>query len=129
MILFFDKNIGTSIPKGLAMMKPPFQVEYHQKYFAMNLEDDKWLPIVGTKQWTVIGHDKSFIDNQSELDAIKKYKIGCFCLWGANITKWEKLRIFFKSYDHIAAAEASTNRPFVYLIKKNGGLKAKKLPK
>jgi hypothetical protein len=128
MILFFDKNTGTAMPKALEMMKPPFEVEYHQKYFAMDAPDDQWLPVVGMKQWTVIGHDKSFIDNQSELEAIKKYEIGCFFLWGANITKWEKLRIFFKAFDRIIAAESSTKKPFVYLIKKNGGLKAKKLP-
>lgn len=128
MILFFDKNTGTSVPKALAKLKPPFQVEYHQKYFAMDCPDDIWLPDVGTKNWTVVGHDRNFHENQSELDAIKKYKIGCFYLWGANASKWEKARLLFKAFDQIVAMDKSTNRPFVFSVKKNGHLKRVKLP-
>lgn len=129
MILFFDKNFGTSVPKALALLKPPFQIEYHQKHFAQDLEDDKWLPVVGMNNWIVIGHDKSYPENQSELDAIKRYNIGCFCLWGAQSRKWEKAKVFFKAYQQIAETGASTPRPFVYSVKKNGNLKRIKLPK
>jgi len=128
MILFFDKNIGTAIPKALEKLKPPFQVEYHQKYFPMDLDDDKWLPEVGSKNWTVIGHDRSFHENQSELDAINKYSIGCFCLWGAKAKRWEKTKLFFRAYDRIAIAESATTRPFIFSVKKNGNLKRIKLP-
>ena len=128
MILFFDKNTGTSLPKALTMVKPPFQVEWHEKYFKMDEPDDSWLPDVGKKNWTVIGHDRNFHENQSELDAIKKYKIGCFYLWGAEATKWEKMRVFLRAFDQIAAMDKSTPRPFIFSVKKRGNLKRIKLP-
>jgi hypothetical protein len=128
MILFFDKNIGTALPKALEMLKPPFQVEYHQKYFPMNEPDDKWLPVVGSKKWTVIGHDRKFHENQNELEAIKKYQIGGFYLWGAEELKWEKAKVFFKALEQINTLEKSSPRPFVFSIKKNGHAKRVKLP-
>lgn len=128
MILFFDKNTGTSVPKALAILKPPFKVEYHQLYFNMDCPDDEWLPKVGVKNWTVIGHDRKYHENKSELDAIKKYKIGCFYLWGGNATRWEKMTLFFKSYKQIAVANNSTRKPFIFSVKKNGNLKRVKLP-
>ena len=129
MILFFDKNIGTTIPKALKKLKPPFQVEYHQIHFPKEELDDKWLPIVGKNNWTVIGHDRKFHERENELEAIQKYNIGCFYLWGAEATKWEKMKVFFKACEKIIQMDASTPRPFVYSIQKNGNLKQIKLAK
>jgi hypothetical protein len=129
MILFFDKNIGTGIPIALQNLEPPFKVEYHQQHFALNELDDKWLPVVGRNHWTVIGHDRKFHEKESELDALTKYKIGCFYLWGANAKKWEKIKVFFKACDRIVEAEANTPRPFIYKVKRNGGLRRIKLPR
>jgi hypothetical protein len=36
------------------MLKPPFQVEYHERYFPSDEPDDR-LPVIGSKNWTVIG--------------------------------------------------------------------------
>ena len=127
-ILFFDKNTGTGIPKALRELKPPFKVEYHERHFKKDEDDDRWLPVVGAKKWIVIGHDRKFHENQNELDAIKKYKIGCFYLWGAEATKWEKVKLFFKACDNIMLTAMSTKRPFIYSVKKNGNLKRVKLP-
>lgn len=127
MILFFDKNIGIEIPTALQKLKPPFKVEYHAKHFPMDEDDDKWLPVVGRKSWTVIGHDRKFHKNESELAAIKRYKIGCFYLWGAEETKWEKVKVFFRACENIIMLETSTKRPFIFSVKKNGNPKRIKL--
>jgi len=127
MILFFDKNFGTSVPKALRILKPPFGVEYFQEHYELATEDDRWLPVAGKNKWTVIGHDK-FVKNESELYAIKNYSVGCFYLWGGNAPKWLKFKLLVKAIDRIIQAEASTPRPFVYAVKKNGNLKRIKLP-
>jgi hypothetical protein len=128
MILFFDKNFGTSVPKALKTLKPPFGIEYFQDHYELEIDDDKWLPEIGKKRWTVIGHDK-FNKFDSELYAIKNYSVGCFYLWGGMAKKWDKMKLFFKAIDRIIQADTSTPRPFVYAVKKNGGLKRIKLPK
>jgi len=116
------------MPLALLKLKPPFEVEFHQKHFAPEEEDDKWLPQVGTKNWIVIGHDKKFHKNQSELDAIKKYNIGCFYLWGANDKRWEKARLFFRAYKQIEQKVNNTPRPFIFVVYKNGNIRRIALP-
>lgn len=79
MILFFDRSVGTSLPRILQTdyLKFPLQVEYHQKHFSMEEQDDKWLPFVGAWGWTVIGHDSNYHNKGPELSALKQYQIGC----------------------------------------------------
>jgi hypothetical protein len=86
MVLFFDRSVGKTIPEMLIALKIPIQVEYHQKHFIPDEEDDVWLPIIGNNGWVVIGHDQ-YHRKENELMAIKQYDIGCFYLWGAEHPK------------------------------------------
>lgn len=128
MILFFDRSMGTIIPKVLVLLKFPVRVEYHEKHFKSDLKDDKWLPIVGNRQWTVIGHDRKYHTMPNELVAIKQYNIGCFYLWGAEATRWEKMKVFASAFDRIVEADSNTPRPFIYDVDKMGKLKPIPIP-
>ena len=77
MVLFFDRSVGITIPRILIELKIPVGIEYHQKHFKKDEEDDAWLPVVGNKGWVVIGHDQ-YHRKENELMAIKQYGIGCF---------------------------------------------------
>lgn len=128
MILFFDRSIGTTIPQVLVQLNVPMQVEWHEKHFRYDEYDDVWLPIVGGAGWIVIGHDRKYHLMPSELVAIKQHKIGCFYLWGAEATKWGKMRVFVLAYNRIVEAEARTPRPFIYDVDKRGVLKLVSIP-
>ena len=106
MTFFFDRSIGVTVPKALILLKLREQVEYHEKWFASDELDDKWLPSVGQRGWTVIGHDRKYHLFENELRALKQYKIGCFYLWGGEVNKWEKMRVFAAAYDRIIKAAA-----------------------
>lgn len=88
----------------------------------MGTPDDEWLPVVGAWGWTVLGHDYSFHENESELAAIRDYNIGAFYLWGPEDSPWEVLRAFARGYDKIVHAIATAPRPFVYRVGKAGNL-------
>lgn len=124
MIFFFDRSIGTAIPKALReYLKPPgIEIEYHQIYFAQNEKDDIWLPQVGSRDWFVIGQDYAYHEKPAELAAIKAHNIGAFYLWGAEQPKWETMRVFAKAYDKITEAADDTDRPFVYRVHRSGAL-------
>lgn len=130
MILFFDRNTGTAIPKALKEhLKPPgMQVEYHQLYFDPLAQDDFWLAQVGGRGWFVIGQDYSFHKRDPELAAIRTHEVGVFYLWGSESTKWECLRAFAKGYDNIVRVAATVDRPFVYRVHKHGGIQEVPLP-
>jgi len=122
MILFFDRSMGTSIPKALALLKPPVEVVYHEQRFRPDEEDDQWLPEVGSWGWVVIGHDYKYHRMPNELAALKQYQVGCFYLWGAEAKKWDTMRLFARAFDRIVDAAEITPRPFVYRVEKGGRL-------
>jgi len=124
MILFFDRSVGTAIPKSLReYLKPPgVSIEYHQLHFDQAAPDDEWLPEIGKWDWLVIGQDHSYHQKSPELAAIKHHGIGAFYLWGAEATRWETMRCFAKAYDKILEAATKNPRPFVFRVLKHGGL-------
>jgi hypothetical protein len=130
MIWFFDRSVGVVVPQLLQWksLRFPIRVRYHEELFAINEQDDVWLSQVGQWGWTVIGHDSSYHQKPNELSAIKQYKIGCFYLWGAEATRWEKLRCLVRAYDRIIEAEANTSRPFIYRVARIGRLKPIDVP-
>ena len=122
MILFFDRNTGTALPKALALLRPPHPIEYHQAHFPQMSPDDVWLPEVGRRGWVVVAQDYNFHRRRHELDAIRRYQIGVFYLWGANSPTWDIARVFLRAFDAVETIEATVPKPFVYRILKDGRL-------
>ena len=80
------------------------------------------MPTVGERGWILVGHDSRHHVRAPELWAIRDYDMGCFYLWGAEARIWDKMICFAKAYDKIVRAVASTARPFVYRVHKDGQL-------
>jgi hypothetical protein len=80
LIFFFDRSVGTSIPRALGLLRLPLQVEYHERHFAPDEQDDRWLPLVGSWGWFVIGQDYRYHLMPNELTAVRQYEVGCFYL-------------------------------------------------
>ena len=125
--LFFDRSVGTTIPRVLRRLGSPISIEHHQEHFARDIADDVWLPLVGNNGWTVIGYDWSYHKKQDELTAIQQYGIGVFYLWGVQERTWERFLCLARAYERIAQAINSTPRPFIYRVRKSGSLKQEML--
>ena len=115
-VLFFDRDVGTSLPQALEVLKLPTRIEYLQNHVPTNSQDDVWMADIGSKGWIVIGHDSQHHRNPVELSAIQHYDIGCFYLWGRHAQRWEKMRCFLNAYRRILEAIDTTPKPFVYRI-------------
>lgn len=120
MVLFFDRDVGVIVPYALQILKLPIPVEYHQSHFAQDTPDDEWMSEVGRRQWTIIGHDSQHHVMASELSAVKQYQLGCFYLWGAEASRWQKMQCFARAYDRIVRAMNTTARPFIYRVTRIG---------
>ena len=127
-ILFFDRDVGVTLPHVLGILKLPTRVEFHQEHFAIDARDDDWMPGVGRSGWVLIGHDSRHHREESELSAIKQHRIGCFYLWGAEASRWEKVRCFLRAYENILEAVARTPRPFIYRVTEKGRLTSVTIP-
>ena len=131
MIVFFDRDVGTSLPKALLMLhfdRQFHELHYHQQHFQPDERDDIWLPQVGQWGWTVFGHDSQHHAQEAEISAIKQYGIGCFYLWGSEAKRWQKMQCFARAYDRIVAAESNTPKPFIYRVSEKGALTLVPIP-
>ena len=115
-VLFFDRDVGTALPRALNVLRLPTRVEYLQNHFPADSQDDQWMPVVGARGWILIGHDRMHHRRHPESSAIHQYEMGCFYLWGAQALRWEKMRCFLNAYERILDAIATTPKPFIYRI-------------
>lgn len=116
--LYFDRSTGRALPDALKILRLP--VEHQSDHFKHDTEDDIWLAAIGEKGWYVFTHDKKFHYMPAEKSAVKQFDIGCFVLWGAQATRWEKMLCFAKGYRNIIKVIISKKKPFIYRIDKNG---------
>jgi hypothetical protein len=127
MILFFDRSIGTGIPRALNRVTPPVGIQRWNN--ALPNEDDLWIPIVSNDGWAIITKDYALhTENEAQADAFLSSNAAVFYLWSGdgrhyNATKWEMFRAFMMGFDRIVEAFTSTPRPFIYRILRNGHLR------
>ena len=121
-VLFFDRDVGTTLPRALNVLRLPTQVEYLQNHFPTDSPDDVWMPVVGAQGWILIGHDRMHHRRSPERSAIQENKMGCFYIWGAQATRWEKMRCFLNAYERILEAIVATPKPFIYRINRFSNL-------
>ena len=114
MILFFDRNTGSRLPRALNLLGVP--VEYHAKHFRHDTPDDVWLPKAGQEQWTVVTHDRNFIFNESEMRAIADHRVGCLVFAGGGNERWTKVRLLARAWDRIMTLVSSETPPYIWAV-------------
>lgn len=136
--LYFDRNVGTRLPEALRLLGLKNVVHHHSPSSHLGLKaavghtglfddeepDDSRLKFVGDRGWFVLTQDRKFhrSGHENELSAIKQYRAGCFYLWGAEATTWEKMRAFCRAFDNIVWAAKETARPFIFDVARSGKL-------
>jgi len=116
---YFDRNFGKRLPEALALVKPPFAVEYHhskKNNFPQNMADDAWLAICGKNKWVAFSHDKKFDSIAIEAAAIKEHSVAAFALCGATLDSWFKLYYFVRAYAKATEILKTHKPPFLYRI-------------
>lgn len=135
--LYFDRNIGWRVPEALKLLGLN-TIHHHTRrkllglkettklktLFVQEEKDDVWLQYVGQRGWLVFTQDRKFhrAGFENELSAIKQFNVGCFYVWGAQATKWEKMVALCKGLDAMIAIAASTPKPFIFDAQKTGKL-------
>jgi hypothetical protein len=120
---YFDRNVGRRLPEILREAKPPFEVAFHHdpaNRFPPDMPDDEWLAIIGERDWIAFSHDRRWSINEPERMAITQYGIGCFSLWGGEVSIWVKLGFFVRRVERIAQLAATTPKPFLFHVPRTG---------
>lgn len=91
-ILFWDKNVGKTIPVALQLLNPPdvtikyYLEEYRGTDNLPEMGDDTWLVEAGERNWFVISQDYNLHRRNNGLFALKQHNVGCFTS-GAQTTR------------------------------------------
>jgi len=127
MTLFFDRDMGRTIPEALRALD--LDVERHDDHLDPRTKDEQWLEEIGRRGWPVISRDQRLLRNQSARRALADNKVGCFVLFGAgNKPRWFAVRIIARNWDDIEHPCRSENRPFLYRLYLARAPKREELP-
>lgn len=110
-------------------MQPPFKVKWHQEQgFAQDLDDDKWMAIVGPAKWVVFSQDRKFHLLPNEILAVKQHSIRCFYMPMANEDRWKSLCHIAWRWEKMQEIARNEAAPFIYEMRGNRQFYKVKIP-
>ena len=128
MTFFFDRCVGTQIPRALQAFKRfPVEIRYHQEVFGQRLAalaDDAWMEPVARDGWVVVTQDYRFLRVAATQEAVRQHKAAVFYLWGANALAWQAARVFLWALPGMIERVQDTDPPCVYRVEKSSGIRA-----
>jgi hypothetical protein len=120
--LYFDRSVGRAMPEALRILRVP-NVILQEDFFRQDAADDEWLSFAGKHGWITFSQDYAMHREPAPIAAIRAHRVRVFYLWGANATRWEKMRVFARAYDKIIEWATLREGPFVCRVQRDGTLK------
>lgn len=128
MTFFFDRCVGTQVPRALQAFKRfPVEIRHHQEVFGRGqaaLADDAWMEPVAQDGWVVVTQDYRFHRVGATLEAVRQHNAAVFYLWGANALAWQTTRIFLWALPRMIERVQDTNPPYVYRVEGSSRIRA-----
>ena len=123
LILLCDENIGTGVPKALAL------VGYDTRWFVAlgwaGKKDEEWLPWVGQNGWLLFSCNKKMLLVPSEHAAIVQNRVGVVFLTNGEEYPARVLRLLLAKWDTLELLWSLTEKPFARFLSPNGHLARK----
>ena len=120
-MIFIDRSIPKSVAAALKQVRD--DVVWLEDAFPHRTTETEWLPEVGRREWLVISRDKKIRTRPGERRMLQEGKVGCFIIGQKkNPTRWEYLKLLAVTLDEMEEIFSSTQRPFIYVIHKDGRL-------
>ena len=127
MTFFFDRCVGTQIPRALQAFKRfPVEIRYHQEVFGRGhqaLADDEWMAPAAQNGWVVVTQDYRFHKVGVTLEAVRQHRAGVFYLWGANAPVWETARVLLWALPRMIERVQDSSPPYVYRVQKSTSIR------
>lgn len=123
MILFCDENVGTGVPKALALVG--CSTQYSVGLGWQGKPDVQWLAWAGQNQWLVFSHNKKMLLVPEEREVIIREKVGIVFLTSGVEHTARVLRLLLVKWDTLELLWKTTDRPFARFLSPNGRLASK----
>jgi hypothetical protein len=121
-MIFIDRSIPKGVADALKAVRD--DVRWLEDVFPHDAKETVWLKDVGTWGWLVICRDKHIRTRPGERRALTENRVGCFVLTQRdNPKRWDYLKLLAKTLDEMERIFATTERPFLYGVGREGGFK------
>jgi predicted nuclease of predicted toxin-antitoxin system len=121
-MIFIDRSVPKPVAEAIKMVRD--DVLWLEDRFPHNTKDEVWLAAAGRNEWLVITRDKHIRWRPGEREKIIRHGVGCFIInQKQDPTKWEYLQLIAGALDEMQEKFAATQRPFIYLIDRQGRLR------
>ncbi len=124
MILFFDEDMGTSIPKFLKGADGNVEILWLRGRFPNESDprrqDIGWLEEAWRAGWLVVSCNKSMLKVAFERQAIVTHRVGIVFLASGRIGRLPMMRALLRKWDWLKEIDLATPRPFAYYLYASG---------
>ena len=118
-MIFIDRSVPKGVAEAIKMVRG--DVCWLEDKFLHDVSDEEWLAEAGNNGWLVIVRDKKVRTRPGERATLLRHGVGCFILnQRQDPTRWEYLQLLTKTMDEMEERFASTPRPFIYTIDRQG---------
>jgi len=123
LILLCDEDIGTGIPKALALVG--YDTRYHFALGWAGRPDIEWLPRAGQNEWIVFSSNKKMLLVPEERETIIRERVGIVFLTNGEEHTASVLKLLLAKWDILELLWRTTDRPFARFLSANGRLSKK----
>lgn len=119
--LFLDRSLGRIKVSSLlrdAGLRLTTLAEHYGVPADEDIRDAEWLELAGRNGWAVFMKDARIRYNRAEREAMKTYRVRCFCLSNRNLSGVDMAGRFVDNLARITAA-CMERGPFVYAVHKS----------
>ncbi|MDE2817277.1 MAG: hypothetical protein OXK81_11350 [Chloroflexota bacterium] len=125
MILFFDEDMGTTIPKFLSEADRDVEIKWLLDLYSNEndprRQDVGWLEEAGRNGWLVISCNKKILSVEFERQAILEHKVGIVFFASGQISRLTMMRTILNKWDWLKSVNSTLPRPFAQYIYARGG--------
>lgn len=121
MILYFDEDVGTRVPKALKLVG--LKVVGAVSSGAISEPDIQWLGRIGEKGWLGLSCNKNMLDVPEEKDSIIYNSVGIVFITSGNLHPKDKLLLILRKWQWLEAIDLGVNRPFAFYLYPSGQIR------
>jgi hypothetical protein len=122
MILYFDEDMGKSVPVALFTVGLKTILWKLKRYGGprTKVPDTQWLTDAGRYGWLAISCNTEILNVETERDTIQNEKVGITFLTSGQENAPDILRLILNKWKWLEAIDTQILRPFVYTMRIDG---------
>lgn len=121
MILYFDEDMGKSVPEALSGVGLKTILWKLKRYGGRSkVPDIQWLTDAGQNGWMVFSCNTEILNVETERDTIQRERVGILFLTSGQESAPNILRVLLNRWKWLEEIDSQVQRPFAYTLRIDG---------